>query len=99
MAVSTLALVKQGLITARYREDRLRESVPVPNAQERKAGLVAYRDQPFDARTSTLVAVDGAAFSEEDLPLLRDRMDDRFQRRAAIDVAKGAGFDVLDYPF
>lgn len=71
MPARCLDLVRQGLIAVDYRPDRLRSGVPVPSAPSRVADLVAYADQPFDARTSTLAAVDGAAFDEGSLHLLR----------------------------
>ncbi len=71
MSARALDLVRQGLIAVDYRQDRLRAGVPVPAAPSRMADLVAYADQPFDARTSTLAAVDGASFDEGSLPLLR----------------------------
>lgn len=71
MPARALDLVRQGLIAVDYRQDRLRTDVPVPSAPSRVADLVAYADQPFDARTSTLAAVDGAAFDEGSLHLLR----------------------------
>jgi type I restriction-modification system DNA methylase subunit len=71
--VSALAidLVRQGLISVHYRQDRLRPNVPVPSTPSCLADLVAYADQPFDARTSTLAAVDGTAFDMGSLHLLR----------------------------
>lgn len=71
MPARCLDLVRQGLIAVDHRQDRLRESVPVPAAPSRAANLVAYADQPFDARTSTLAAVDGSTFGEDALHLLR----------------------------
>lgn len=71
MPTRCLDLVRQGLIAVDHRQDRLRPSVPVPSAPSRLADLVAYADQPFDARTSTLAAVDGSSFGEDALPLLR----------------------------
>lgn len=66
-----LNLVRQGLLAVNYRQDRLRQGVPLPLAPSRTADWVAYADQPFDARTATFAAVDGAAFNEDSLPLLR----------------------------
>jgi hypothetical protein len=66
-----LALVRDGLLSVGYRPDRLREDVPVPNHPTRKVGLVAYTDQPFDARTSAMAVLDGADFDEESLGLLK----------------------------
>lgn len=66
-----LDLVWQGLLSVDYRQDRLKQGVPVPSDPSRKAAWVAYADQPFDARTSTLAAVDGSAFDEDSLKLLR----------------------------
>ncbi len=71
MPARALDLVRQGLIAVDYRQDRLRSGVPMPSAPSRVADLVAYADQPFDARTSTMAAVDGAAFDEGSLHLLR----------------------------
>ena len=71
MSARCLDLVWQGLIAVNYRQNRLRSGVPVPSDQSRKAAWVAYADQPFDARTSTFAAVDGAEFEEDSLPLLR----------------------------
>lgn len=71
MPARCLDLVRQGLIAVDYRQDRLRPNVPVPSDPSRTAELVAYADQPFDARTSTLAAVDGWAFGEDALQLLR----------------------------
>ena len=71
MSARCLDLVWQGLIAVNYRQNRLRSGVPVPSDQSRKAAWVAYADQPFDARTSTFAAVDGAEFDEDSLPLLR----------------------------
>lgn len=71
MPARAIDLVRQGLIAVDYRQDRLRPDVPLPSAPSRVADLVAYADQPFDARTSTLAAVDGTAFDEGSLHLLR----------------------------
>lgn len=71
MPARSLALIRQGLISVGYRQDSLKDGVPVPAEPARTVGLVAYADQPFDARTSTLAAVDGLAFDEAALPLLR----------------------------
>ena len=71
MTARCLDLVRQGLIAVNHRQDRLRSGVPVPSAPSRVADLVAYADQPFDARTATMAAVDGTAFDEGSLHLLR----------------------------
>ncbi|MEZ5386745.1 MAG: N-6 DNA methylase [Prosthecobacter sp.] len=71
MPARCLDLVRQGLLAVDYRQDRLRRDVPVPSAPATTADLVAYADQPFDARTSTLVAVDASSFGEDTIPLLR----------------------------
>ena len=71
MTARCLASVRKGLISVKHRQDRLREGVPLPSDPKRVVEMVAYADQPFDARTSTLVAVDGTSVGEHDLPLLR----------------------------
>lgn len=71
MPARCLDLVWQGLLSAKHRQDRLKRDVPVPSAPARTADVVAYADQPFDARTSTLAAVDGSMFGEDAIPLLR----------------------------
>lgn len=43
----------------------------MPADPSRRIRLVAYADQPFDARTSTLAVVDGEEFEEASLPLLK----------------------------
>lgn len=66
-----LSLVREGLLAVDYRHDRLRQAVPIPSASARTVDLVAYSDQPYDARTSNVVAVDAANFGLEDIILLR----------------------------
>jgi N-6 DNA Methylase len=71
MPARCLDLVRQGLIAVNHRQDRLRQNVPLPFDPARVADLVAYSDQPFDARTSTLAAVDALSFGEDTLSQLR----------------------------
>lgn len=71
MPLRSLALVRQGLISVEHHADRIRSNVPVPETPARTVDFVAYSDQPFDARTSTIAAVAGADFGESDLELLR----------------------------
>ncbi len=71
MPVHCLTLVRDGLLSIGYRSDRLRGDVPVPCNPLARIGLVAYSDQPFDARTSAVAAVDGTRFGEDALALLK----------------------------
>jgi N-6 DNA Methylase len=71
MSSRCLTLVRDGLLSIGYRSDRLRGDVPVPSNPSARIGLVAYSDQPFDARTSAVAAVDGETFDEEALALLK----------------------------
>lgn len=48
--------------------DRLRSDVPLPSDPGKIVDLVAYSDQPFDARTCSVAVVNGAVF-EWSLPL------------------------------
>ena len=59
MPARSLDLVRKGLISVKYRQERLKLDVPVPEDPARKIALVAYSDQPFDARTSAVAAVEG----------------------------------------
>ena len=63
--------VRDGLLSVKYRKDRLIEHVPVSSDASRSIGLVAYAGQPFDARTSAVAAVDGRLFDEGSLALLK----------------------------
>jgi len=71
MPARCLTLVRDGLLSIGYRSDRLRGDVPVPSDPLSRIGLVAYSDQPFDARTSAVAVVDGAKFREEALASLK----------------------------
>lgn len=69
---ASLPILRERLRSAPYRQDRLREDVPIPgDPTRRKAALVAYRDLPFDARTSAIAVVEGPAFDDSDIHLLR----------------------------
>jgi hypothetical protein len=57
MSARCLALVRDGLLSVGYRQDRLRIDVPLPSSPSQKIALVAYTDQPFDARTSAIAAI------------------------------------------
>lgn len=59
MPTRSLDLVREGLISVEYRQERLKFAVPVPEVPSQKIALVAYSDQPFDARTSAVAAFEG----------------------------------------
>jgi len=71
MPAPSLELVRNGLLSVGYRADRLENNVPVPEEPGRKVGLVAYSDQPFDARTSAFAAAETGNIGESGIPLLK----------------------------
>lgn len=71
MGSGCLDSIEGSLISCGYRRERIRARVPLSGASGRVADLVAYADQPFDARTATIAAVDSSTFAEQELGLLR----------------------------
>lgn len=71
MPACCLDRVRDGLLAVRFRQDRLRENVPLPTDPSRDIALVAYANEPFDARTSAISVVEGESFPDSDLKFLQ----------------------------
>lgn len=62
--------IREGLLSVGHRE-RFMSNIAGPGLVSVKQGFVAYADRPFDARTSTFVAVDMGEFDVSALSLLQ----------------------------
>lgn len=71
MSNRCLELVREWLLAVGHRPELFKDLKEGPGLVSIKQGFVAHADRPFDARTSTFVAVDESEFNEEELEHLR----------------------------
>lgn len=71
MTNACIEQVREGLLSVGHRRERIPSGIAGPGLVSIKQGFVAYADRPFDARTSTFIAVDIAEFNETELSLLQ----------------------------
>jgi len=65
-----LAPLRQGLIRVGFREDRLRNDLPIPG-REARVPLLAFSDQPFDSRTASVAVFGQQSVVESDIAAVR----------------------------
>lgn len=62
--------LRKGLLRVGFREDRLRNDIPIPGSENRLP-LLAFADQPFDSRTACVAALDQHGVTESDIAAIR----------------------------
>ena len=72
MAAASVHLdpLRKGLLQVGFREDRLRDDIPIPG-REARVPLLAFADQPFDSRTASIAVLDRQNIVENDITAIR----------------------------